>query len=246
MADYAFKIWEIFLKSPRFPTPGTFLVNGIKVEIYTDACARSPFETTSINWDYGVGIGGILVIDGDVVEFHQLEVGEKRGPHPSPWLKWLKSPLRLISFFELLGTYVGVRLWGPSRIGNQDLTWLGIPMVTDNLGNDFILRKHYTSTRPTSWALQELEVHSLTTNTAIISKHMAGDSAKWPIWAGKLSRNVYPQIFGEIQRAPDWEGPKFWLTNIREKSAFGLLGALSLKVGKRLANHPHLKAEFRS
>ena len=74
--DYALKIWDFFLKSPRFPTPGTFLGNRIKVEIYTDACARSPFETTSTNRDSWVGIGWILVIDGKIVEFFSLEVGE--------------------------------------------------------------------------------------------------------------------------------------------------------------------------
>ena len=47
---------------------------------------------------------------------------------------------------------------------------------------------------PTSWVLQELEIHSLTTNTAIISKHMKGDSGKWSILAGKLRRNVSPTI----------------------------------------------------
>ena len=102
-----------------------------------------------------------------------------------PWIKALKSPRR-ISFFELLGAYIGVRLWAPKRLGKQDLLWIAIPIVTGNLGNDFILRKHYAKTRPTSWMLQELAVHSLTTNTAIISKHMEGDSANWSIWAGGL------------------------------------------------------------
>ena len=35
--------------------------------------------------------------------------------------------------------------------------------------------------------------------------------------------------------APDWEDPKFWFTNIREKSAFDLLGALALNEEKRLS-----------
>ena len=153
----------------------------------------------------------------------------------------MKSPRRLLSFFELLGTYVGIRLWAPSRLGGQDLTWLEITIPTDNLGDDFILRKHYTSTKPTSWMLQEFEVHSLTKNTAIISKRMEGDPAKWSIWAGKLSRNVYPQIDGSIQRAPDWEDPEFRLTNIRDKSAMELLGVLSLKGEERLGNHSRLK-----
>ena len=38
-----------------------------------------------------------------------------------PWLKGLKSPRRLISFFELLSTYIGLRLWAPNRQENNDL-----------------------------------------------------------------------------------------------------------------------------
>ena len=49
----------------------------INVEIYTDACASSPFETTSINWDSVVGIGGVLVINGNIVEFFSLEVNAR-------------------------------------------------------------------------------------------------------------------------------------------------------------------------
>ena len=196
----------------------------LKIEIYTDECARSPFETTSIIWNSAIGIGWILVIDGGDCGI-LLDRGERKIPH---WLKGLKSPRSLISFFELLGTYVGIKLWTPSRIGNQDLTWLEIPIAAVNLGNDFILRKHY-NTRQTSWTLQELASHSLTTNTAIISKRMKGDSSGWSILAGEISRNVFPQIDGEIQRAPDWGDPESWLTNIREKSALDLLRALSLK-----------------
>ena len=77
IVDCELKIWEIFLKSPRFFTLETFLRNRLKVEIYTDACAMSPFETTSINWDYGIGIGGVRVTNGRVVEFFALEVGGK-------------------------------------------------------------------------------------------------------------------------------------------------------------------------
>ena len=51
---------------------------------------------------------------------------------------------------------------------------------------------------------------------------------------GEISRNVFPQINGEIQRVPEWGGPKFWFTNIEDKSAMKLFGALSLKGEKRL------------
>ena len=80
--------------------------------------------------------------------------------------------------------------------------------------------------------LQELAAHSLTTNTTIVSKHQKGDSGEWSIWAGKLSRNVSTQFNGATQRSPDWERQNFRLTNIGNKSAMELLGALSLK-GKK-------------
>ena len=47
----------------------------LKVEIYTDARAAS-FRKSSTNWDSGVGIGGILVINGEIVEFPSLELDE--------------------------------------------------------------------------------------------------------------------------------------------------------------------------
>ena len=213
-----------FSKIAAFPHPETFRWNRLKVKIYTDACARSPFESESINWDSSIGIGRILVISGNIVEFPSLEVGGRVFHR----LKGLKSPRRLISFFELLGGYLGIRLWAPSRLGGNDLTLLAIPIATGNLGNDSILRKHYTSSSPSSWMLRELAARSLTTNTAIISKHMKGGSGKWSIWAGKLSRNVSPQIDGAKQRATDCEDSKLWFTNIRDKSAIGILGAPSL------------------
>ena len=113
----------------------------------------------------------------------------------APMLKRLNSPRRLISFFELLGAYIGVRLWTPGRQGNKDLIWLAIPTVTDNLGNDFMLSKHYTTERPTSWMLQESAAHSLAANTTIVAKHMKGDSAKWSIWE-EISIDSCRQIYG--------------------------------------------------
>ena len=102
----------------------------------------------------------------------------------------------------------------------------------------------YTSERPTSWALQELAAHSLTTNTAIISKRRKVDSGEWSIWDDKVSRNIPTQVDKALQRVPELEHPNFWLTKIRGKSAMGLLGVLSLKDRKRLAKAPLLKGEM--
>ena len=83
--------------------------------------------------------------------------------------------------------------------------------------------------------LQELAAHSLTTNTAIISKRQKGDSGEWPIWAGEVSRDISTQCDKVLQRGPEWEQPNFWLTNIRGKSVMELLTVLSVKDWKRIA-----------
>ena len=114
----------------------------------------------------------MLVINDRVVEFCSMDVNGEI----SPRLQGSKSPPRLISFFELLWAYIGVILWTPNRLDNKDIIWLAIPSVADNLGNDFILRNHYTTARPTSWMLLELAVRSLTTNAAIVSQRTQGDS----------------------------------------------------------------------
>ena len=60
--DYNLKIWGVVLKYPRFIAPESFLGNKLKVGIYTDACAKSPPESDSINRADGIGIGWILVV----------------------------------------------------------------------------------------------------------------------------------------------------------------------------------------
>ena len=112
------------------------------------------------------------------------------------WVKGVKSLHRLISSFELRGTNVWVRLWAPDRLSKTDLLLLAIPTDTGNLGNDFILTKHYATSRPTSWILQEMDVRSLANNVAIISKHHKGDSGERSVLAGKVSRSSYRPIKG--------------------------------------------------
>ena len=78
--DCELKIWGLFLKYPRFITPKSFLRDRLKIQIYTDACAKPPFEKETINWPSGVGIGGILIVEGKVIEFPSLEVNTKAPP----------------------------------------------------------------------------------------------------------------------------------------------------------------------
>ena len=78
----------------------------------------SPFGKESINWESVIGIG-VLVISGGLGK-PPLGISEK-----SPFLvKMNKSPHRLISLCELLGTYIGFRLWTPGRLSNNGLLWL--------------------------------------------------------------------------------------------------------------------------
>ena len=42
--------------------------------------------------------------------------------------------------------------------------------------------------------LQELDVHSLTNNIDIASKHLKGDSGEWPIQTDKISRRARKRI----------------------------------------------------
>ena len=101
ITDYALLICEAFLRRHRFPTPMSFAVDLLNIEIYTDACERSPIETDVINWEYGVGIGGILFISGKLCAYCSLEVNDEI----AHWLKGVKSLRRLICSPELIGTY---------------------------------------------------------------------------------------------------------------------------------------------
>ena len=93
----------------------------------------------------------------------------------------------------------------PSRVKNTDLQWLEIPTTTDNLGNDFILKKKYASERPTAWILQEIAARSMTNNTTIISKRQKGDSGEWSIFADKVSRNIPLEIDNVPRMTPMWK-----------------------------------------
>ena len=98
-----FVFWEVFLRGPRFLKQRSFPRIRLNIAIYTDARAMSPIETDTIDWESGVGIGGILALSGNLCEYSPLGINDK-----THWLKGSNSLHRLISFFELPGTYV----WG--------------------------------------------------------------------------------------------------------------------------------------
>ena len=118
-----------------------------------------------INWESGVGIWGLNKWGRPLVFSIEIDV------KIHPWLKGVESLYRLISFFSLLGTYVGIRLRETVRSCKKDLIWPEIPIVTGDQGDDYIIKKNYTTSRPTSWVFQELDVHNLATNLTAISRH---------------------------------------------------------------------------
>ena len=195
IVDYELRIWEVFLEKPRYITPKSFFRKSTKPGDLHGCLRKIALRERQINWSSQIGIGGILLVNGEIKEFFSLEVSKR----VSPWLKGLKQPHRMINFFELLATYIGLRLWSPNRLENKDLKWLEIPMTTDNLGNDFILKKKYTSKRPTAWMLQEIAARSLTNNITITSDRKKGDSGKWSILADKVSRNISFEMNGILK-----------------------------------------------
>lgn len=110
----------------RFRAPRSFAGNRSNIEIYTDARARDPLETDVINGESGVGIRGILVINGKLCEYDPMGTDDAI----AHWVKGVKSLHRLISFLELLCTYVGICLWTADRLCNTDLMRSAIPIAT--------------------------------------------------------------------------------------------------------------------
>ena len=125
------------LKHPRFIDPRPFLRSRLKIGIYTDACAMSPFEKGPINWKSGIGIGRNSSYKR---RSRRIPLARNRRQNPTPLVKRNKPPLphRLIIFFELLGAYIVVRLWTPKRLRNNDLLRSEIPIASDDLWVTFL------------------------------------------------------------------------------------------------------------
>ena len=104
ITEYELKDWELFPKVPRLIAPIIFFGSRLEIEIYTDGCAQSPSEKAPINWESGIDTGRILVISGEVNQFRSIEINDAI----SPWLEGIKPLRMIISFFELLGAYIGV------------------------------------------------------------------------------------------------------------------------------------------
>ena len=95
----------------------------------------------------------------------------------------------LISFFELIGSYIGVRLVTPRRLRNNDLLRVGIPIVADNLRGGFVLKNATTHFAQHLGCFGNLAYHNLTDDVTVISKRSKGYLGKCSILADKISRN---------------------------------------------------------
>ena len=148
---------------------------------------------------------------------------------------------RLISFFALLGTYHGARLWSPVWGFNRDLAWSEIPSSTDNDGGAYILEKHYTSTWTATWILQELDVHNLTHSIANLGKHGKGDSRTRSLLAGKIRRNITIALRSAVKRKLPTQEKKFWYTNMIDRTVSEISALLTLKGNPPPPCDNHLK-----
>ena len=68
IGEYELRVCELFLQTPRFIAPGTYLRIVLKIEIYTGDRDRFP-PGGIMNLESGTGVGGILAISGEVGEF---------------------------------------------------------------------------------------------------------------------------------------------------------------------------------
>ena len=97
-------------------------------------------------------IGGYLGVSEESrgCPWFSLEVKEDL----APWLKCKKgSPKRVIAALELLATIVAVKLWAPAYKGRMVAK---VPAMTDNLSNEYAVKKSMTSKYPGTVLLMEL------------------------------------------------------------------------------------------
>ena len=120
---------------------------------------RTPADSALIVWtdakatDERAWIGGWLQESSEVGEcrWFSMEVTEE-------WAPWLKcrgnNPKRVIAALEMLGTLVGIKLWGDKR---SDTMRVMAQAFTDNQGNQFIMRKGMSTKFPLTVLMMEME-----------------------------------------------------------------------------------------
>ena len=114
-------------------------------------------------------------------------------------------------------------------------------MSADKHCNGYILRKHYTTSRPASRVSREMDARILTNNVEIISMRCRGDSGKWSLLGDKASRGSPTDLGGAIKRGSHLKKKYCRYTKIHERSTGVLNAVLTLKDRKRLAKKHHAK-----
>merc|ERR1712015_73372 len=95
-----------------------------------------------------------------------------------PWLTVIKEPHRVINFLEMIGAFIGARLYATGHDNPDELRWADFDVITDNRGNSFIVNKCFASSRPVAWALHELIALSLDKSLRFNATFKGGESCE--------------------------------------------------------------------
>ena len=139
-------------------------------------------------------IGGYLGTSDESMEcpWFSCEVTEGM----APWLKCRKgSPKRVIAGLELLATIIAVKLWAPAYRGRMVAK---IPARTDNLSNEFAVKKFMTSKYPGTVLLMELAEELRAQDMGLGLKWVRRDGNQW---ADDLTNEVFDK-FDAARRIP--------------------------------------------
>ena len=120
-------------------------------------------------------IGGYLGLSEESTHcpWFSLEVKEDL----APWLRCKKgSPKRVIAALELLATIVAIKLWAPAYKGRMVAK---IPAMTDNLSNEYAVKKFMTSKYPGTVLLMELAEELRAQDLGLRLKWVRRDGNQW-------------------------------------------------------------------
>lgn len=98
------------------------------------------------------------------------------------------SPKRVIAGLELLAAIVAVKLWGPCYKGRMVAK---IPAMTDNLSNEFAVKKFMTSKYPGTVLLMELAEELRAQDMGLGFKWVRRDGNEW---ADDLTNEVFDKF----------------------------------------------------
>ena len=148
-------------------------------------------------------------------------------------VKNIKEPHRVINFLEMIGTFIGARLFAIGHNNPDELRWTDFDIITDNIGNKFIINKCFTSCRPVAWALHELIALSLDKSIRFNATFKGGESGELSQKTDQISRGLL-QLEANLRVFPNLFHKSFWFTDIRKKSLENFSKIIRLKDRKRL------------